>query len=286
MTDGKLDIELVQVTPKLAAEWMEVNFMNRRIRATDVERYAADMKAGRWHLTGDPVKFDTEGVLSDGQHRLAAVVKSGITVPFYVARNLDPTARIVIDEGRKRVFSDDLAMNGQNRTVQTEALLRKILHWEKTQTVSMTGGSEKTSRAVLAERYPEFAQAIHRALEIANGYSKIPAGVPATGFVAWLLLRGAPEDLICRYMQILSIGSLDEQDEPLVALRDKLERDRTNAKVTGKRNNTGVAVWHMIRGWNAWINGEKISMYGIPKNAHKVPFPLPVQVEVRNGAGN
>ena len=64
------------ITPKLAEKWMEANKNNRPLRRSLVGRYAGAIRRGQWELNGESIKFDEDGVLFDGQHRLAAVVEA------------------------------------------------------------------------------------------------------------------------------------------------------------------------------------------------------------------
>ena len=75
------------ITPALATEWLDKhNSVNRKISEPTVQSYAMDMKNGRWTLTHQGIAFDTEGNLQDGQHRLWAIVFSGITLEMMVTR--------------------------------------------------------------------------------------------------------------------------------------------------------------------------------------------------------
>lgn len=94
--------EVVEVTPRTAAEWLTLNRRNRRARTLLVSKYAADMAAGQWRMAGEPIKFDTSGNLLDGQHRLSAVMLSGATVTMLVVRGLPPESQAVMDSGSAR----------------------------------------------------------------------------------------------------------------------------------------------------------------------------------------
>src|SRR4051794_2644385 len=97
-----MEMKLVQVTPEIAREWLESNHNNRPLRGDNVKALARDMRNDDWRLVGDPIRIDRLGNLIDGQHRLAAVVDSGVTIPFYVATGLEPEDKRVIDAGIKR----------------------------------------------------------------------------------------------------------------------------------------------------------------------------------------
>lgn len=86
-------MELVSITPELAKVWLGSNLVNRHVRKSVVARYAADMVAGRWRGADSMFILRTDGVLLDGQHRLLAIVESGVTVEAWVQTKdafLDP----------------------------------------------------------------------------------------------------------------------------------------------------------------------------------------------------
>lgn len=84
----------------------KINF--RTIKENVVEKYARDMVEGNWVFNGDSVRFDKEGYLIDGQHRLAAVAKSGKPQTFIVMEGLAPEAEMTIDFGVKKSVEDYL----------------------------------------------------------------------------------------------------------------------------------------------------------------------------------
>jgi hypothetical protein len=53
--------QVYSVSPDLAAKWLEHNTRNRKLRQSVVNKYAADMREGRWLLTGDAIAFDKNG---------------------------------------------------------------------------------------------------------------------------------------------------------------------------------------------------------------------------------
>lgn len=98
------------VTPELAAEWLKSNRSNRPLDRNEVERIAADIKAGRWRTTHQGLAFGEDGGLYDGQHRLHAIVKAGMAVRIAVTRGLDKADLDAIDTGRARRATDIVAM--------------------------------------------------------------------------------------------------------------------------------------------------------------------------------
>lgn len=101
-----------QISPELAATYLEKNMQNRHLRQHHVRRLAAAMRRGEWALSGEAIKLTRDGVLIDGQHRLQAVIESGVTVPFLGLRNLGENVRFVIDTGQSRGVGDELGVLG------------------------------------------------------------------------------------------------------------------------------------------------------------------------------
>lgn len=102
----EIDTMVVLVTPELANRWLEKNTNNRKLKKHVVETYVNDMKNGKWSLTGDSITFDEEGVLTNGQHRLTAVVKSGTSQYFNVMKGI--AHNINTDRGASRSVGDNL----------------------------------------------------------------------------------------------------------------------------------------------------------------------------------
>ena len=80
--------------------------LNRDINKGRVEAYRADMAAGRWWFTPDPVVVTDTGDIINGQHRLLAVeraeLKEGVATPsFIVVWGVDKKAAILMDEARR-----------------------------------------------------------------------------------------------------------------------------------------------------------------------------------------
>lgn len=85
-----ITMTIEKITPEIAAEYLKVNVKNyRKLQRSVMKRYAEDMKAGRWQMNGEPIVFDNNGMLKNGQHRLAAVILSGVTVEMTVIRGID-----------------------------------------------------------------------------------------------------------------------------------------------------------------------------------------------------
>ena len=108
--EGEQEFRTVLMTPEAAKALLERNYAkNRRIREGYVRQLAAAMRGGRYESqNGQTVVIGAEdGVLYDGQHRLTAIVESGMSVPLAVAlvnRGKDKFG--TLDNGTKRNAAD------------------------------------------------------------------------------------------------------------------------------------------------------------------------------------
>lgn len=105
--------EIVEITPTIAAAWLDKNTINRKLKtSTLVKKYAADMKSGSWRLTFDPIRFGDDGSLLDGQHRLHACILADTPFASLVVYNMPSELRSVIDIGASRTTADVLTLTG------------------------------------------------------------------------------------------------------------------------------------------------------------------------------
>lgn len=107
-------MKLETVTPEKARDWLDrLNTRNYRpMNWGHVARVAAQMRAGTWSDTHEAVAFDDEGLLGDGQHRLEAISRSGVTVEIFVGRGVERKAFANINKGLARTAGDRLRFEG------------------------------------------------------------------------------------------------------------------------------------------------------------------------------
>jgi hypothetical protein len=91
-----------------------------------VARYAEEMKAGRWRKTQVPILFSKSGYLADGQHRLRAVMQSGVTQTFYFGFGEDDENFFVYDIGSTRDATDIFTIKGVPNASQSSAVTRFV----------------------------------------------------------------------------------------------------------------------------------------------------------------
>lgn len=104
---------VLDIDPATATEILRTrNNGNRPPKPNKVQQFAEDMAKGKWGLTGDTLKFGTDGRLLDGQNRLAASVRSNKNFKTHVVFGIDPDLFGRMDIGKPRNSADVLHIAG------------------------------------------------------------------------------------------------------------------------------------------------------------------------------
>lgn len=111
------EMQWMLVTPEIARAWLARNTDNRNLRDGLVRQLAADMKNGAWMPNHQGVAIRADGTLLDGQHRLSAIVMSGVSVWMLVFTNMPVSVEGVkgtmmdsIDRGAPQSVADVLRL--------------------------------------------------------------------------------------------------------------------------------------------------------------------------------
>ena len=124
-TQEEMSIETIDSNK--AEEYLAKNLLlNRQISRPFVRKLSKVITQGDWKLTGDPIRFDVNGDLIDGQHRLKAIAETGATVEAYVMRNCDVSLYENLDQGRQRHLRDTMRSSGAQQEAATTAIVRLL----------------------------------------------------------------------------------------------------------------------------------------------------------------
>lgn len=116
-----VSVRIVRITPELAAEMLEKNRTNRKLVRRHVEILVGSLDRREWYMNGETIVFSWDGWLLNGQHRLTAIVESGVAADCMVVDGIDPEAFKTIDGGRVRRVGDVLAMAGEQNASKVAA---------------------------------------------------------------------------------------------------------------------------------------------------------------------
>lgn len=117
--------EVVEVTPEIARRLIETsNHGNRKVRPMVVKKYAKIMKNGDWRFSPETISISRSGRLLNGQHRMLAVIESGVACRFLFATGFEDDVFAVLDRGAIRSRSDALKID--RRIAECGMLLHRL----------------------------------------------------------------------------------------------------------------------------------------------------------------
>lgn len=260
---------LVDVTPKQAEAWLASNRKNRRLRQRQVDAYARDMAAGNWQVTGEAIQFAENGDLINGQHRLTAVVQSGVTVPMFVVRGLNAEAMTVLDSGAKRTSSDALALTGHKHTALLAAIARMAL------TVSVHGyatvGKATFTHSEICEFIDEHPELQDYAALASAAARQIDASGTCVGYAMWRLFSIDPDDA-ADFFDKATTGVNVEPGDPILTMVKRFAEARRHRETLGFEATLSI----IFRTWNARRNGKTLARIPVSSRNGDVLVPEPV----------
>ncbi len=122
---------VVRVTPKMAEFALaETNLKNRPLSSSKIIAYSTDMSNKNWSVTGETIKFGSDGLLKDGQHRLYACIRANTPFDTHAIFGIDPETFQHIDIGKKRDGADTLAMMQVPNYRTASTIIKMIIAYE------------------------------------------------------------------------------------------------------------------------------------------------------------
>ena len=277
-TAVQLDTEIVEMTPRAAREILDRNTRNRSMRADYVRKLGAAMERGEWSVNGEPIQIAEDGTLLNGQHRLSAVVESGVSVPMLVVRGLPRTAQWTMDAGTRRNLSDVLALHGQIDTANLGAMLGLLHRYRIGERLDNTGRTAPTPKEALA--LLEREQKLTDYLPLGRKTRAVGMRVSVAAVLAYLFDEVDPGEGT-RFFEALCNFRAEPQDSPVRALKNILERVRNERAY---RISTYVLCGMTIKAFNAWRAGRPIMVLFFRAGAGEAFPKILTREEIEAGA--
>lgn len=252
-------MEIVEVSPETAASWLTRNTSNRPLSKSAVHQLATQIQRGEWQLTHQGIAFDEDGVLIDGQHRLAAVVKAEVPVLMTVTHGVPRTAFTVMDTGRKRTGRDTLALAGESNATHLAAALRGLHLYLNAPDSAWSGGSSVTSNdqlLAMLDQHPTIRDALAHGIAL-NRACRITV---TAGTIGWYLTTRARPDIDqSPWREGVVTGALLESGDPRLTLRNTM-LSLASGKAHRRRDDSREHLLYYLKSWNAWVEGRSMKL--------------------------
>lgn len=242
---GAFASTVMTITPAFAAQLLERNPDNRKIRVSKLAQYASDIENGRWQLNGEPIIFSDDGKLNDGQHRLAAIVRSGTAIETLVVVGVGRETRTTLDTGANRAAGDHLGIMGISHANETARTARLVLSFRANNGRNFTNSQRISSAEIIGIINDE--PAIHEAVIAAYAVPReiAPCRLSIAAFLGYMAAGNANKSAF--YEQVLKGEGISAAD-PAYSVRARMQRPDTS------RANEQVETY--LRGQNAFLRGE------------------------------
>lgn len=280
---------LESINPTTAEEWLKTMRRNRPLNSGRVIEYALQMDAGTWVLNGESIKFDDDGALFDGQHRLHACILARKPFATYVVRGIkDRRAFTTVDVGSPRTHSNMFAMQDYGDYAHASTAAGLIYQYKKNIITIKGPRPERAEREKALTRGTRFARAgggirvtdkeslvafaesirdeLIRSLNAARRHAPpklIP--VPTLAAAHFLFAEKSKYDAD-QFVADLKSGAGLAAHDPVHRLRERLI-----SVVASKTRLTRYAIFaYVIKAWNKRRAGETVSALRLVDNE---PFP-------------
>lgn len=251
-------IGIETVTPKMAADLLASNTINRNMRTLRVNRYANDMKAGAWHIGNDAIAIATDGTLLNGQHRLSAVVQSGVAVDMLILRNAAKESMSAMDTGAVRTSADyfgKAGLNEANASLLT-ATIKQLILLETDNITRDRSGQEVTNHAMKEwlDAHPEVRESVAAGQKFSTGTRRIETTSRVLAIVHYLIAQRNSAEIADYFFKQVSTRFNEPDGSPVHAIDSRLRRMRDHKQNPDVR----ILVAFLIRGWNAYAEGRSV----------------------------
>jgi len=283
--DG-VTVKFVDVTAELA----ELALANtpdwqRKRSPRTVECLATDMATGDFLFNGDTVRFGRDGEVIDGQHRLKAIVESGISQVMLWVEGLDKKVMAAIDTGRRRSYADLIGMAGDAKyNSVTAGIIGRYWYWlhgcyGRRGTARIEGALHTNAAPSYAQLNSIAASGKARGLNFVSAAVAARAAYPAAKIppsvlgLAWILFSEIDVDAREIFFHELTKGAETGKHEyPINKLRD------TALRRAGDDKNVPDWLWlhYILTTWNAWRVDKDLNTLKRPLTATPQSLAMPL----------
>lgn len=238
--------DIVAITPTDAAKWLRANRVNRPVRRKHVEFLARQMTDGEWKVNGQAIVIGDNEQILDGQHRLLAIIESGVTVESLVVYGISEDAFKTIDTGIVRTGSDALALNFNENTGTVKAVGTAAL-WCVRIEAGFIGRGRKLSNGEVIQYVRQHAS-LWECAKAVESYPKdtrpLSVGV---GTALYEIFQRKDVAMAAQFIERLYLGAELPQASPEFLVRALLNRRDSRQYNMQNRVRMVIKAWNLRR---------------------------------------
>jgi len=233
-----------KITPTMAKLYIQNNYGKQRsLSESHVVHLAQQMKAGQWACNGEPIIFDENDNLIDGQHRLNAIIRSGVAIDTLVVTGVKQSTFVTINSGKSRSNSDVFSIKGTANYNNIATCVNGVMNYRRALKVTKTiidgetkwmqiGGSlnasVRPSKIDMVKEYESHADKYQQAIHLAARSKKIMQMGPLAIVAAMGLIDGTHQDFVEPFFIMLANGIFPHENHPAYKLKCRFEQNKSS----------------------------------------------------------
>ena len=256
----------VSVTPAIAMDYLARSDLNRYLSRDRAANLAAAFRRGEYRLTGDAIVFNKKNLMTNGQHRMLAVVIADLpyALDFWVMEGADDDEIMVQDTGRPRSFTDQLRINNVPNAAAISGAVKLLWNYEAgvIKDAKIWRGRHAPTIIQLDAFFKERESLVRDGIKHAD---RVRHTVPVAMSVlstAWIVLSAIDKIDADGFWEELSMKS--PASEPVNMLITQILRHSRSRKTSKGKESTG---WYntfdsrhqlalIIKTWNSYRSGN------------------------------
>lgn len=269
MQTHTLSAAVEEITPDIAQNYLLANKTNRRINEKSLASLTQDMANGYWKLTGEAIKFDTENNLIDGQHRLLAIQRTGVSVPLLVIRGVETDTQLVMDTGSRRTGANALEIMGAMKETTLRAAIATI---GVTDDMGKLNLSNSLIQPVTHSQIIDWVSShdLDNALRWGARVHRVLRGSKSSICYAYYKIAQVSETSAQHFFDDIADLSTSGAGDPKHTLVNKINKNRDYFRGSGYR---AKYIFHFLRAWEASYLGQDLRM--LRDTVGKKPMAMP-----------
>lgn len=254
-----ISVSLVYITPEIAEHYLSYNTQNRKESVSSISFLTQQMNKGLFIENGESIVFDKNMKLTDGQHRLMAIINSGKSYHIPVVKGVNIKSMATYDTGKNRSAADVLSINGFKNANLLSTFIKLINKYEKngskaSKPLSYSRDEQLTNQQILNYCKDNYDWLYRIILDVTNIYVKSEIKVISKSYFCYMvyMIGGKhPDQNVYEFMKNI-YGLNRTQDTATSYLYSKLYKSKVNKEPLGFYWVLGMT----IKAWNYFIDGN------------------------------
>ena len=279
-----LTMEYVEVTPDMAWDFLSrTTIKNRFITQSTVHKYARQIMAERWCVTGEALKFDDVGNLLDGQHRLWGFIETGLeSAVFLVIKNIPASSQSFIDTPKPRTPANTLEMEGVPDPRIAAATVKMLNEYEHNRMPGSSAWRVALDNQGIYQYTLDHPDVLTSVSAVADSKGLKDLGKPATIAFTHCVTSRLNPTVAADFWRRIAEADYDGLGDPVQRIRERLIIARRQPHSTVSPTMTAALVF---KAWNAAVRGRTIGNLNWVQRGEKMEkFPVPIATARRSTA--